>query len=111
MGGSDFMNFGAGEDAEKVFDRLVEDSRYASGHEYSGEIGMKGSYRMVTIPADTALMGYRKVAGDKWERVVVSTFPGGRLPTKEEATSYAEACLHNDDPRFEKWGPAGCIEV
>jgi hypothetical protein len=41
MGANTFANFGKGTDMKAVFEQLASQSRYESGHSYSGEIGMK----------------------------------------------------------------------
>jgi hypothetical protein len=82
MGACDFQNVGHGETAQKAFDKLVASSRYSSGHEYSGEIGMKDEFVMISLPE-------------------------GREPEE-----YAGSLLDSDDERVaDKWGPAGCIAL
>lgn len=50
MGASTFVNSGKGETATKVFKSLVDQDRYENGHCYSGGIGMKHTFREVTLP-------------------------------------------------------------
>lgn len=84
MGACEFFNRGKGTSAREVFNILVEDSQDRSGHEYSGEIGMKDRF--------------------------VSK---GTAATWDEAEEKAQEYLENykDGSPSDKWGPAGCIEV
>lgn len=69
--------------AKEAFDRLVDDSRYESGHSYSGEIGMKHDF------------------------VHIAT-----VDTDEQAYDLADKLISEADPRIDdKHGPAGCITV
>ena len=82
MGASSFSNSGKGKTAQEVFTRLVEDSRYESGHSYSGEIGMKSSFKMVTLP----------------EGMTIDDF--------------VDKCFEDDSHfSQDKWGPAACVKV
>lgn len=86
MGGCTFHNYATRErypTPEQAFDGLTADSRYESGHSYSGEIGMKHDFRHIAT-----------------------------VETREEATALANKLIEDSDPRIDdKWGPAGCITV
>ena len=50
MGACSFFNVGKGASAQAVFHQLGSDDRYENGHSYSGGIGMKDSFKMVSPP-------------------------------------------------------------
>jgi len=82
MGASNFSNGGKGKTAQEVFTRLVDDSRHEFGHSYSGEIGMKSSFKMVTVP----------------EGMTVDDF--------------IDQCFEDENHICQdKYGPAACVKV
>lgn len=82
MGACTFMTTGRGKTAAEAFSTACEDDRHQNGASYSGGIGMKRSFTMITAPA-------------------------GIKPSE-----YANKLLDDDDRRVkDKWGPAGCIKL
>lgn len=82
MGANTFMNTGDGKTAKEAFSALVEQSRHEDGHSYSGCIGMKSSFVMITVP-------------------------DGITPR-----DHADRLLDEDDRRIvDTDGPAGCVSV
>lgn len=73
-------------DAASAFQSLVSQSQYESGRSYSGEIGMKSSFKRAVTARSCASM---QAAIEEAERLL-----------DEEADRY-----------FDKWGPAYSIEV
>jgi hypothetical protein len=51
-GASSFYNFGEGTNPQNIFKELVRRSQVESGTSYSGEIGMKSSFDIVSKPMD-----------------------------------------------------------
>jgi len=87
MGACDFLTFGRGATAKEAFSSAVENAQWESGHGgYSGTIAEKGSFVTITPPAE--------------------------IKTKNDAVTYAQKLLDEDDKRVsDKWGPAGCLAV
>jgi hypothetical protein len=56
MGGCGFENVGKGRSASEVFNKLVEEARYESGHGgYSGTIAEKGDFTIIPQPSQDTL--------------------------------------------------------
>lgn len=81
MGASTFSHVGRGTTAKDAFRELVGQSRDEDGDEYSGGIGMKHDFVMVSCP-------------------------NGKDPNE-----HAEALLESDERIGDKHGPAGCIKL
>lgn len=82
MGADVFFTAMGGKTAREAFDEAVRQACYDHGHSgYSGTIAEKEGF--VMIP----------------------------LPDGEEAPSFANRMIDDDDERIDdKWGPAGCIQ-
>jgi hypothetical protein len=82
MGANTFGNTGKGKTAAEAFKALVDSDRHENGHSYSGSIGMKNRFVMITVP------------------------------TGQDPYDYANTLLDNGDRRVDdKFGPAGCVQV
>jgi hypothetical protein len=82
MGASSFESSGKGKSAKEVFDRLVSQSQYESGHSYSGEIGMKRDFQMCTLPQGMSVRDFINKCFD-------------------DESHFCQ----------DKWGPAACVKV
>lgn len=82
MGASTFMNVGEGKTAKDAFRALVERSRCEDGASYSGCVGTKSSFVMISCP-------------------------DGKNPRE-----LAEELIEGGDRRVaDKYGPAGCLKL
>lgn len=82
MGASTFINVGEGKSAKDAFRALLERSRCEDGTSYSGCVGMKSSFVMISCPA-------------------------GKNPRE-----LADELIEGGDRRVaDKHGPAGCIKL
>lgn len=84
MGANTFYNTSTNPNADAAFRELTESSRFQSGHQYSGEIGMKHEF------------------------VVIQRTP----LAPEAAAALADQLIDNADARVDdKFGPAGAIPL
>ena len=83
MGANTFGNLGQGKSAQEAFKTLVEEDRQENGHSpYSGTIGCKRDFKVITVPS-------------------------GKDPL-----TFAHELIDADDPRIaDKHGPAGCVKM
>ena len=83
MGACTFETISCGKTAQEAFDIAVSQSQYESGHSYSGEIGMKHSFKMFVFDAKIHTSVDRLI----------------------------NELIMNDPKVSDKWGPAGCIDL
>jgi hypothetical protein len=81
MGACSFITTSYGKTAREAFDSATEQSRYESGHSYSGEIGMKNGFKMFVFDS-------KKHAS---------------------VNQLIDDLIMNEVS--DKWGPAGCIDL
>lgn len=86
MGACEFVTVGKGKTAKDAFHKAVEYDQHENGHSaYSGSIGQKYEYKMVS---------------------------GFSPKTVKEGYALAEKLLNEDDETYgDKWGPCHCIPV
>lgn len=83
MGACNFENEAEGKTAQEAFDDVVGEARYMMGHGgYTGTIGEKNEFKMITVPEGIGLDDFLQLE------------------------------LENEDsPYYDKWGPAGAIDL
>lgn len=82
MGAETFWNIGVGATPAEAFAVLVKDSREAHGSQYSGEIGMKNSFKEI------------------------------RVPDGKDPRSFANELLDDEKHWVQnKWEPAACVKL
>lgn len=116
MGAQDFHDTGFGKTAQEVFDRLVRESQWRSGHEYSGEIGMKSSFKVIELPKGLTvdrLTEYQSLSWEWYNYEQRHHYKAGREPKKptKKIPEQFKAIVKQIEQMYDKWGPAICIKA